>query len=73
MGSVFPFQSTGQTDHRGLYLVDFMSGQSDQILSSYRFSGSNLVWSPDGSKLLVRCPTIEEDRVCFIAVQRSGQ
>jgi len=73
IGSIFPFQGTGQGDSRGLYLVDFISGQSDYLLPTYRFSSSNLVWSPDGSKLLVRCPTMEEDRVCFISVQRIGQ
>ena len=76
-GSVLPFQGTGQPDSRGLYLVDFISGQSDYILPTYRFSAgsgrSNLAWSPDGSKLLVRCPTIEDERVCFISVQRSGK
>ena len=76
-GSILTFQSTGQVDSEGLYLVDFISGQSDYLLPAYRFSvgsgRSNLAWSPDGSKLLVRCPTIEDERVCFISVQRSGQ
>ncbi len=73
IGSIFPSQGTGQVDSRGLYLVDFISGQSSNVLPSYQFSSSNLAWSSDGSKLLVRCPTVEEDRVCFISVQRSGQ
>jgi hypothetical protein len=34
---------------------------------------NNLAWSPDGSKLLIRCPTMEEDRVCFISIQRTAQ
>jgi Tol biopolymer transport system component len=73
IGSIFPFQGTGQDDSRGLYLVDFISGQSDYLLPTYKFSSSNLAWSHDGSKLLVRCPTMEEDRVCFISVQRIEQ
>lgn len=73
IGSIFPHQATGQVDKRGLYLVDFLSGQSDHILPAYQFSSSNLAWSFDGSKLLVRCPTVEEDRLCFISVQRSRQ
>jgi len=77
IGSATPFQNTGQADIAGLYLVDFTSGQSVNLLSTYKFyanmSKNNLAWSPDGSKLLVRCPTMEEDRVCFISVQRTQQ
>jgi hypothetical protein len=77
VGRVIPFQRTSQTEIAGLYLVDFMSGQSLKLLPAYKFyanmSQDNLAWSPDGSKLLIRCPTYEEDRVCLISIQRTGQ
>ncbi|MBI5838882.1 MAG: hypothetical protein HZB19_02160 [Chloroflexi bacterium] len=77
IGSVTPFQNSSQVGIDGLYLVDFISGQSDHLLPEYKFyaspSDNNLAWSPDGSKVVIRCPTYEEDRVCFISVQRSGQ
>lgn len=77
IGHVPSFQNTDQASIAGLYLVDFMSGQSINLLSEYKFyanmSQNNLAWSPDGSKLLIRCPTVEEDRVCFISVQRTAQ
>jgi hypothetical protein len=73
IGSVTPFQNTSQAGIDGLYLVDFISAQSDHLLSAYKFyaspSDNNLAWSSDGSKLLIRCPTMEEDRVCLISVQ----
>lgn len=79
LGSVYSFQNANQvdSDHHGLYLVDFISGQSNNILPEYSFSASssqnNLTWSPDGSKLLVRCPTHEDERICLINVQRTGE
>jgi len=77
IGHVPSFQNTGQAGISGLYLVDFISGQSVNLLSAYTFyanmSQNNLAWSPDGSRLLIRCPTYEEDRVCLISVQRTGQ
>jgi hypothetical protein len=61
-----------------LFLGDFISGQIDHILPSHTFTaiwaGSNLAWSPDGSKLLLNCPTARESsQVCLIGVQTSGQ
>ncbi len=79
IGRFLPFQHTNQTDNdqSRLYLVDFISGQSDDILPTHTFyaasSKGNLAWSPDGSKLLVRCPTSADEQICFIAVQRSRQ
>jgi len=53
-------------------LVDFLSGQVDSILPEHQFipnmDGTNLAWSPDGSKVVVLCSTL-----CSISVQRSGQ
>jgi len=61
-----------------LYLGDFISGQVDRILPAYNFhiySGTtNLAWSPDGSKLLMNCPTPEGvKQVCLIPVQLSDK
>jgi hypothetical protein len=69
---------------RELYLVDFMADQGIQILPEYNFFGAggapknNLVWSSDGSKLLIRCPVGEipnnvVEQICFINVQRTGK
>jgi WD40 repeat protein len=77
VGSVFSSQNSSLADIAGLYLVDFMSGQSVNVLSTYKFyenmSQNNLAWSPDGSKLLIRCPTIVEDRVCLVSIQKTEQ
>ena len=53
-----------------LYLVDFLSGQIKPLTSQFAANtpGTNLDWSPDGSKVLALCP-----KLCLISVQRSGQ
>jgi hypothetical protein len=60
-----------------LYLVDFLSGDVDDLFPSYQFSsglsGTSLAWSPDGLKLLAECPAEKQGRLCFIAVKRSIQ
>jgi hypothetical protein len=61
-----------------LYLSDFISGQVERIIPTYQFNiggaMTNLAWSPDGSKLLMNCPTPEGiKQVCLISVQTSGQ
>jgi len=61
-----------------LYLGDFISGQVERILPTYQFNVGagtiNLAWSPDGSKLLINCPTTEGlKQVCLISVQTSGE
>jgi len=76
VGSVLSSSGAMQNDSKGLYLVDFVSGQSDPILPAYAFStdssrSSNLAWSPDGSQLLARCPTVEEERICLVSVQQN--
>jgi hypothetical protein len=77
IGSFSPYTNPSDGDQSRLYLVDFLSGQSDDILPTYTFyaasSKDNLAWSPDGSKLLARCPTIQDEQICFIKVQRIGQ
>lgn len=77
IGKFLPFTSQSNDEQSRLYLVDFISGQSDDILPTYTFyaasSKGNLAWSPDGSKVLVRCPTTADERICLITVQRSGQ
>ena len=61
----------------GLYLVDFVSGQSVHVTSEYESSLSpqndNLAWSSDGSKVLIRCPSAAADQICLISVQRTDQ
>ncbi|MFN8411789.1 MAG: hypothetical protein U0Z26_05330 [Anaerolineales bacterium] len=73
-----------ETIHHELYLVDFISNQSLQLFPEYKSfiaggaPSNNFVWSPDYSKLLVRCPIIKMptkgiDRFCLISVQENGQ
>jgi hypothetical protein len=62
-----------------LYLGDFISGQAEHVLPSFQFNivgdeRPNLAWSPDGSKLLMNCPTPDGSKqVCLIPVQTSGK
>ena len=78
-GKVFLTRSTGSIDSNqsGLYLIDFVAGESARILPRNEFyansAQNNLAWSSDGSKLLALCPTAEEERVCSISVHRTGQ
>jgi len=69
-----------ETIHHELYLVDFMSDQSLQLFPEYKSFAANsdalwnnFAWSPNGSKLLIRCSANWVDRICFIAVQRTVQ
>jgi dipeptidyl aminopeptidase/acylaminoacyl peptidase len=81
IGSVMPFPPTGRLYDKdkfsGLYLVDFISGQSVHLLPENKFfagwPGTNLAWSPDGLKLLIRCPANDHSRLCLIPVQRIGK
>ncbi|NCT22219.1 MAG: hypothetical protein CO094_13890 [Anaerolineae bacterium CG_4_9_14_3_um_filter_57_17] len=77
IGKFSPYANQPNDDQSRLYLVDLISGQSDDILPAYTFyAGSlsgNFAWSPDGSKVLVRCPTETDEKICFITVKRSGQ
>ncbi len=73
IGSVYSAGNTGLPDRAGMYLVDFGSGQIASLLPADKFYANlgenNLAWSPDGSKLLVLCPTAEDERLCYIAVE----
>lgn len=63
-------------DEIGLYLVDFVSNQSVKITPEYEIrtnSPQSLAWSPDGSKVVFRCPTMRLDQICFISVQKNNQ
>ena len=63
-------------DIQGLYLLDFVSGQSANILPAYKFktnSSQSVTWSPDGSKVVVLCPTNGMYQICFISVHQTGQ
>lgn len=74
MGDVYT-PTDNQTETR-LYLVDFVTGERININFSYEFvtnSPQSMAWSPDGSKLLMRCPTREIDQICLISVTRTEQ
>jgi hypothetical protein len=70
-----------ETIHHELYLVDLTTGQSTPLFPEFKsflaggIRGMNsFVWSPDGSKLLVRCPVMGEPatrRFCLISVQNA--
>lgn len=72
-----------ETVHHELYLVDSISHESIHLFPEYKsFIGggapwSSFAWSPDGSKLLVRCPVprvpVGIDRFCLIPVQSTGK
>ena len=61
-----------------LYLVDFLSNQAIQIssLSNEKLGSglgsTNLIWSSNGSQLLVKCPTGQVDRLCLLSVQKTA-
>jgi len=81
IGSILPFPPTGRLYDKdifsGLYLVDFAAGQSVHLLSEHKFftdwPGTNLAWSPDGSKLLIGCTANDNLRLCLIPVHRTGK
>jgi len=59
----------------GLYLVN-ISNQNTYVgpyEGLFSAQDNNWAWSPDGSKILVRCPTRELDRICLISVNQAGQ
>ncbi len=70
-----------KTMHHKLYFVDFTTGQSAPLFPefksffAYGIPGmNNFAWSPDGLKLLMRCPSLKgrtTDRFCLISVQRT--
>jgi WD40 repeat protein len=78
LGHGFQNANPGSVYH-DLYLVDFMSGQSLHLFPEFKSfiahgaPWNNFAWSPDGSKLLIRCTGDRTDRMCFMFVQRTGQ
>lgn len=75
VGSASSQNSQNDNGIHELYLVDFISSKVVSILPDYsKFFSSGLTWSPDGSKLAIRCPipTIG-DRVCLISIQEAGK
>jgi len=61
-----------------LYLVDFLSDQAVEISSANETLGAglgrtNLIWSSDGSQLLVKCSTPQTDRLCLLSVQKTAR
>ena len=63
-------------EQTGLYLVDFVSGQSIKIDSTYNYDElpNSIVWSADGSKLAVLCPEAGSGaRICFISAHITRQ
>ncbi len=60
-----------------LRLIDVVSGQSAPAVPGYRglvySNDNNFVWSPDGSKLVLHCPTQTQDQMCLIRAQGAEQ
>jgi WD40 repeat protein len=68
-----PFQENDAYELHDLYLVDFMAGQSVNILPDYtKLFLSRLAWSSDGTKLAVNCTTNGEYKLCLLSVNTSG-
>jgi hypothetical protein len=66
----------GEEVGTGLYLIDSRSSQSINIIPDFALktnTAQSLAWSPDGTKLLVRCPTKNTDQLCFISVRTQGR
>jgi hypothetical protein len=66
----------GNIQDAGLYLVN-ISNQNTYV-GPYESTFAppqdyNWAWSADGSKILMRCPTRELDRICLISVNQAGQ
>jgi WD40 repeat protein len=78
IGSVVsPQNFQTESSDAGLHLVDIASGQSVRIVPEHKgfaFSqDKNFVWSPNGAKLAIHCPTQTTDQICLIPVQKLGQ
>ncbi|VAW42850.1 hypothetical protein MNBD_CHLOROFLEXI01-2077 [hydrothermal vent metagenome] len=56
----------------GLFLVDIHNNNSFRLFPNYAFLGvgQSLTWSPNGSRIAFRCPTIKEGNVCIIDVSQ---
>ncbi len=77
IGGVFSSQnSQGKGSVPRLYFVDSGSGQSIDVTPVDKFSinsPQSMAWSPDGSKLAIRCPATGVDQICIISVKSTGQ
>ncbi|MFZ5908887.1 MAG: WD40 repeat domain-containing protein [Chloroflexota bacterium] len=76
IGIVTSIQNTQDENNTpGLYLVDIASGQSIHVSPEYKSyvssQDNNFAWSPDSSKLIIRCPSQTVDQICIIPVQRA--
>jgi WD40-like Beta Propeller Repeat len=73
---VLPQSNKNESNVQGLYLVDIVSGQSVPVVPEYKghiYSNENkFAWSPDGSKLVIHCPTHTADQICLISVKGAG-
>ncbi|MFN8413096.1 MAG: hypothetical protein U0Z26_11975 [Anaerolineales bacterium] len=77
VGIVADFSTSPRPQESFIYLVDFLSGEVNNPFTTYQFHidrwGTGLVWSPDGSKILAKCPTGYEGRLCLISVTTSNK
>ncbi len=67
------YTSPNAPEQFGLYLVDFVLDQGNNITPAYKFYTSlpqSIAWSPDGSKVAVLCPATGVNRICLISVQQ---
>jgi len=69
--------SSDENKSSGLYLVEFITQQNIHLVPAYQFpagwAGTNLAWSPDGSRLLASCPGVKGEQLCLLNVQKSVQ
>jgi hypothetical protein len=72
IGEYYPDDSAKESI-RGLYLVNIVQASGNSIKSPFQLGGgewgTNIAWSPDGSKLIIACPTQVEERLCLINVR----
>jgi len=81
IGYISPFPHHGpikdENKYSGLHLVNFQTGHNIHVFPEYKFFadwwGKNIVWSQDGSQVLIRCPIKGTDRLCRISVQQVSQ
>jgi WD40 repeat protein len=73
----FPHCAPNCNSYRRLYLVDFISKKAELLFPSYQVGGgqwdTSLAWSPDGSKIMAKCSTETEGRLCLVPVQTGGE
>jgi Tol biopolymer transport system component len=73
------YTSPGSHNKIGLYLIDFVSGQSINVTPTYQSyldAPQKIAWSPDGSRVVISCPaieTVEAEQICLISIRKTGQ